>query len=271
MSNTRTTRLAGVLVALFTTATVVAGCAGGGGNAASGRGWIDGAPSRESASGAMSSSTTAMESGDSMAASDVAVAPGAPMPPDTPVSNEPKSAALRAGSVDDNEQWEDYLLYRQDFLGRGIQVHDVDISARRIVTVKNSDGRPVLGATVRMFDGDSVVAEARTHADGRVFLFPKPDVAVADAQQRTSSMHVTVEHGDARADAPVSGASELTVTLAESSANARVALDIMFVIDATGSMADEIEQLKANITSISDQLREAADQAGCSFCHDGLP
>ena len=52
------------------------------------------------------------------------------MPPDSPVSSEPQSAALRAGSVDDNEKWEDYLLYRQDFLARGIQVHDVDVSGR---------------------------------------------------------------------------------------------------------------------------------------------
>ena len=39
----------------------------------------------------------------------------------------------------------------------------------------------------------------------------------------------------------------------------------MFVIDATGSMADEIEQLKANIVSISDQLSKLPTKPDVRF------
>ena len=47
--------------------------------------------------------------------------------------------------------------------------------------------------------------------------------------------------------------------------SAKVALDIMFVIDATGSMSDEIEQLKANIVSISDQLAKLPTKPDVRF------
>ena len=39
----------------------------------------------------------------------------------------------------------------------------------------------------------------------------------------------------------------------------------MFVIDATGSMGDEIEQLKANIVSISDQLAKLPTKPDVRF------
>lgn len=254
-----------MIVAMVTTASIFAGCAGTGNDASGSRGWVDGAPPRESSSGGGVSATTKAMEDSSMAASDVAVAPGAPMPPDTQVTSDPQSAALRAGSVDDNARWEDYLLYRQDFLRAGIEVHDVDVSGRRIVSVKNQAGRPVLGATVRLLVGDAVQAEAKTHADGRAFLFPRSTSTDTGQQQDPSSTRVVIEHGDARADLPVAGAGDVTVKLDGLSPNARVALDIMFVIDATGSMADEIEQLKANIVSISEQLEDLPTKPDVRF------
>jgi Mg-chelatase subunit ChlD len=265
MRNVRGARPAMVLVAMAATVSLLAGCAGGddGGEAvsASKGGWLDGAPPAGSAGGARGSTSMEMSAADSAVA--YKTEPGAPLSPDTPVSSEPQSSALRAGSVDDNEQWEDYLLYRQDFLGTGVPVHDVDVSGRRIVTVTNRAGDPVVGASVRLLAGERVVAEARTHADGRVFLFPPAELA--SGQQSASSLRVEVTRGDARAEVPVTAARELGVKLDTGSHAGRVALDIMFVIDATGSMGDEIEQLKANMVSISDQLAELPSRPDVRF------
>jgi Mg-chelatase subunit ChlD len=263
MRNVRRARPAMVLAAMAATVSLLAGCAGGNGGDAlrsSRGGWLDGAPPAGGAGGARAAGAE-MSVADSGAA--YSTEPGAPLPPDTPVSSEPQSAALRAGSVDDNEQWEDYLLYRQDFLATGVPVHDVDVSGRRIVTVTNRAGDPVVGATVRMFAGERVVAEARTHANGRVFLFPSADLG--SGQQSSSSLRIEVARGDARAEAPVSATREVAVTLDTASHSGRVALDIMFVIDATGSMGDEIEQLKANMVSISDQLAKLPSRPDVRF------
>ena len=44
---------------------------------------------------------------------------------------------LRAGSVDDNAEWDDYLLYRLQFHEWGIPVHDLDVSGRHTIMIVN--------------------------------------------------------------------------------------------------------------------------------------
>jgi hypothetical protein len=240
-------RRGAALAAAVAALTLVAGCATNAGPDAAGGGWLDGEPSRERS---IADAAAGAEVRTSDAATSTAE-PGA-APTDPPVRDAQPSAALRAGSVDDNERFEEYLLYRQDALGSGIQVHDVDIRGRKIVSVRNRAGKPVVGATVRLVERDGVIAEAKTHADGRAFLFPRPADATT-AQQSGDSRTVVVTKGGVRAEVPVSGDPDVAVTL-DVADPAPPALDVMFVIDATGSMSDEIEQLKANVISISDRL-----------------
>ena len=63
----------------------------------------------------------------------------------------------------------------------------------------------------------------------------------------------------------MNGSPDVAVTLDADTARAPVALDVMFVIDATGSMGDEIEQLKANLASISDRLEQLPAQPDVRF------
>jgi Mg-chelatase subunit ChlD len=250
----------GAVVVAVTALSVFAGCAGGQNEARSGAGWLDGAPKAGE-----SARTGGGVAEDSMTSSTAEPAASPPVSPDSSVSDAQQSAALRAGSVDDNERWDDYLLYRQDFLARGVAVHDVDVSGRRIVTVKNDDGKPVLGATVRLLANEKIVAEAKTHADGRAFLFPSAAALAGGGQQDSSEMRVTVERGAANADGALTAAREIAMTLPVANPGAPAALDVMFVIDATGSMSDEIEQLKANVASISDQLSKLPTRPDVRF------
>ena len=91
----------------------------------------------------------------------------------------PRNSGLRAGAVDDNAAWDDYLLYRHRFLESGIDVHDVDVTGRRIVTVTRPDGSPVLGATVTLLgrSGDRTGQQPSPRPTGRRCCFPTGDVA----------------------------------------------------------------------------------------------
>jgi hypothetical protein len=253
------------VVAVVVTVGALAGCGGDGSTTSGSAGWIDGSPARAS-NGSGRAGTEELGAADATARSSAgATDPGAAVPPGAPVTVPPQSAVLRAGSVDDNQRWDDYLLYRQDFLRSGVPVHDVDISGRRIVTVRDRDGHPVLGARVRLMAGSRVVAEATTHTDGRVFLFPPVTGLAGDQQQSAPALTAVVEHGDARAEVPVTGSPDVAVTLDASAPAIPVALDVMFVIDATGSMGDEIEQLKANVASISDRLEQLPTKPDVRF------
>jgi hypothetical protein len=160
------------------------------------------------------------------------------------------ASALRAGSVDDNAEWDDYLLYRRRFAETDITVHDVDVVERHIIAVANEAGQPVLGAKVTVYNGDQEVAVMRTHADGQALFFPLASES-ADAQ----GYRVRVEKGDASAEFEFErDTREHAVTLDVRSATEPVQLDVLFLVDVTGSMSDEIRQLKDNMIVISEQI-----------------
>ena len=56
--------------------------------------------------------------------------------------------SLSAGEVDDNEKWEEYLGYRDRYVGPA--VHDVDVSERYIISVRDSSNHTVPNAKVRV-------------------------------------------------------------------------------------------------------------------------
>ena len=99
-----------------------------------------------------------------------AAAPGdvRPTPDIAPVE------ALRAGSVDDNADFDDFLTYLRRAADSGIASRPFDPSGRLVVRVVGSDGRPVDGAEVTISDPE--VADAtitlRTDAAGTVRWFP---------------------------------------------------------------------------------------------------
>ncbi len=204
---------------------------------------------------------------DRVAADTVAPAPGLPSeveppvgpadPPIVPPPTPPEvlDTSLSAGSVDDNAAWEDYLLYRQELLARGLSVHDVDVSGRQMLRVGRPDGTPVLGATVEIISGDgTVVATLTSHADGRVMFFapPAPD---GGQQDPTPGLTATVTLDAATVTVELSRESLVhDVVLDAAPTPAPVPLDVLFLIDATGSMSDEIEQLKANMVSVAEQI-----------------
>jgi len=171
-----------------------------------------------------------------------------------------QASTLKAGEIDDNAEWDDYLLYRQESLDAfGEYVNDVDVSGRRIITVTDSDGLPVLGATVTVTLGNTVVSETRTYADGRTLYLPNanPD------SQAEGNMVITVEKDGVTSSIDMSlvrmAGPNIDFVLDTTLNRATVKLDVVFLLDATGSMGDEIGQLQENILSITRQIDDMGE------------
>jgi hypothetical protein len=240
---------------------VAAGCSSpsevGGG---AGRGWIDGAPA-PSAEGAAGTGGDALAasgpSSEGAAADDRASAPAVPATA-LPGPSAP-ATAVTAGSVDDNERFDDYLTYRGTASKVGL--HDVEVAGRRVVRVVAGNGHPVLGARV-VVGGDrqgpsgpsereAPLLDARTHSDGRVLFLPRATEGAGEGP-----WPVTVEAGGTRATATLAGP-DLTVTLGATAADP-VRLDVVFLLDATGSMGDELDRLTANMASTASTVAATA-------------
>ncbi|MFN8458560.1 MAG: VWA domain-containing protein, partial [Anaerolineae bacterium] len=165
---------------------------------------------------------------------------------------------LRAGEVDDNAQWDDYLLYRRQ--SQGLPVHDRDVSERYVIEVKDGQGRPVLGATVRFLAGQQEIYRAQTYANGQVLFQP---LALNQPLAQIERFQVQVEKDNLREELTLtrlnaqtgnSLSQRWTVTLDTRAQAETINLDVLFLVDATGSMADEIAKIQNTIFDVSARI-----------------
>lgn len=240
---TRTAAAAALVGAL-----VLGGCSGGGDDAATSGGDAVDASGGDDRSvrragdgddgGTPPTTTAAMPSAESGsgAAADEAV----PVPPEE---------GLRAGSVDDNDDPAGFVEYLDRIAGLGVTTRPFDAEGRVLVTVADEEGAPAAGVEVVVTDGGGeAVATLRTTADGTARLYP----GLYDSQ--ADDLRVAVGDGPSLPATPGT-----TVALTAGGGldpSEAVPLDILFLLDATGSMADEIDRLKTTIDSVAARIDE---------------
>ena len=166
------------------------------------------------------------------------------------------NSQLNAGEVDDNAQWDDYLLYRRDY--NGARVLPIDISERHQIWVQDDQQRPLAGQKVTITADGQEVAVLRTHSSGRIYFFPNAyPIKSTDYQVTVNDQQFTIPMDVSQR--------EWFVTVAQEGEATAVNLDVLFLIDATGSMADEINQLKDNIRAISARIDSLPSQPDVRF------
>jgi hypothetical protein len=165
-----------------------------------------------------------------------------------------KAGVLTAGIWDDNANFDFYLRYLAEL--ERAQPPGLVVIPRRdrlTITVTAADGRPLAGADVRVAvagaaaGGDAPAFASVTGGDGRVLYFP----AWAGARGQ-DSLEITASRGAARVRAAAhAGDAKVTLALPVDDARPPAALDVMFVVDTTGSMGDEIRYLQAELEELA--------------------
>jgi hypothetical protein len=180
-------------------------------------------------------------------------------PLEPPIDDSP----LRAGSIDDGDDVDAYLEYRTRILESGVEVRELDVSDSTVFTVTGSNGLPVLDAAIefRAVGSDETIVTLRTTADGSVRFAPVAMAAgatdlTAVVRVGETSLDVEFELGAAHVDVAVD---------APGGVDGSVPLDIHFVLDATGSMDDEISRLRDNMTSVANQIASLPSEPDVRF------
>ncbi len=172
-----------------------------------------------------------------------------------PVPSPDDNTPLSAGSINDGGDVNAYLEYRERILGAGLSVRALDITESTLITVVGNNGLPVLDAAVEFWDPtadtDTPMVSLRTTADGTVRFLP-----AAMTADRFDRFDIDIVVGEVREIVSFDrGEDAVTVELpVEGGIDGSVPLDIHFVLDATGSMGDEISRLRDNMTSIAEQI-----------------
>ena len=177
-----------------------------------------------------------------------------------PLAPEPIDAVVTAGVVDDNADFGAYLAYRQRNTRQ--PVRERDISERYLLEVFDANGRPVHDAEVAVQRAGVAepVTWARTDTAGRVWLHPRAFVAPAFAAEPVLGVAVRKGGVQARATLVRGQANSLQVRLGAAGAVQRPRLDLVFMIDATGSMGDEIDKLKGSMRAMAEQIAQLPGQ-----------
>jgi hypothetical protein len=156
-----------------------------------------------------------------------------------------QSGTLTAGSFDDNlnpwvfDKFVDQVRSHPDLS----QLASAFAGQRTVLRVQDTQGRPVANAKVEI-DGKQLM----TRTDGRVVWVQGWD---SGSQGRGKA---TVSHGNARKTVSINDQIEQLVTLSDVQGTLPTQLDIALVVDATGSMGDEMEYLKVEIRDISEAI-----------------
>ncbi len=171
----------------------------------------------------------------------------------------PSSSGLKAGFSDDNEQYNYFLGFLEDYAH--VPHRELDVSDRVTLQVTDSDGKAVANALVTVRVGGKPVDRGVTLPDGRFRLYP-------GAYGEADDWEVSIESisgewaGTVEADGPRSVAAELP---SPRKVPSPLPLDVLFVMDTTGSMGGEIERLRATIEIIHDNISSIAPRPEVRF------
>jgi hypothetical protein len=153
---------------------------------------------------------------------------------------------LTAGEWDDaaNFAWYEHMLDTQ--FATMIDDAVLPLEQHMITTITDSLGQPIAGATIEI---DGTPNRIVTGTDGRALLLPGFDGG--------SHMRVIAPDGGS-----IETDASATIVVPNAAGEPPEALDLAFVVDATGSMGDEISYLQAEIENIAVQV--AAQHPGVS-------
>lgn len=169
---------------------------------------------------------------------------------------------VTAGVVDDNANFSEYLAFRQR---TQVTHRPVDVAERYLLQVRDIAGRSVSDAEVRVQSPNGQAMWARTDAGGQVWIAPG-----AFDSSRATTYQITVRKpgrfGQTQATAFLQRGqkSAVDVTL-DAAAPPRAQLDLVFLIDATGSMGDEIDKLKSTLRTIAHEVSRLPAQPDLCF------
>ncbi len=164
------------------------------------------------------------------------------------VHNITKGKGLTAGEINDFAKWKLWNDYLKSDLLKYQQVWKLNPQKRFTVQVLNAEKNPVVGATVKLFDkGNSVIWEAISDNTGKVELWGKLNGdEVETGKIEVSYLGLIKEIKRPKLFSKGINKIKLDVDCGATSNE----VEIAFLIDATGSMGDEINFIKRDLNQV---------------------
>lgn len=174
-----------------------------------------------------------------------------------------EASGLKAGYADDNKQF-NYYIHFLDQYGPRAKHYPIFISERIQLKVVDAAGKPVPNAEIKVSatSSNEPLAEGKTYSDGSFFFFP------SEYRAEIFRYQAVVTHMQQRQELALDrqGPREIEVKLGQPrTVPEPLPLDVLFVLDTTGSMGKEIERLKKTIEIINLNLSSLSSKPQVRF------
>ena len=184
----------------------------------------------------------------------------------------PRAGLLTAGVWSDNENWGFFsnLIHNGTF---AYPDYGLDPTKRIMVNVKTSDGKPAANIPVELLDkGGKVIWRGVSDYQGRVYLMNKTGGTnvsfreVGSDKKQDVTLPKTTNSGSEQSKAGTyTSENELVIDGASKKYDSA---DIMFIIDTTGSMFDEMDFLQTEFTEITNRIGSDKTRYSVNFYRD---
>lgn len=181
-----------------------------------------------------------------------------------------QSGQITAGEWNDLENWTYWndLQQKQDFSGMSDYWH-YNLENRISVVLRDKAGKKAIDVPVQLLNGDDILLwESRTDNFGKAELWPQ---LMYGEQAQLGNLKLKIE-GEVFEKIKFYSDGVNQLTLKYWSGEALRKLDLAFVVDATGSMSDELEYLKVElqdvIARVQSENRNTSINMGSVFYRD---
>ena len=168
----------------------------------------------------------------------------------------PQSGQLTAGEINDLKKWDEWLDILKSNEYRDIQNDWSFYLEKRIeIMIKSRSGNPVNNAKVVLYDNQGkVIMTSLTDFNGQVTMFK-------DLNKKSKNKYYTVKvFQDKKVYGRKITRNNQKVNFVLDDKKTNDDIDIMFTIDATGSMGDEMNYLKSELKNIITRLDKSIDK-----------
>jgi hypothetical protein len=165
----------------------------------------------------------------------------------------PSSGLITAGEWNDLANWEFWRNLGQNEEYQTIQeIWGFNTNGRVSVNLNDGATNPVRDTEVELFSGSQLLYTARTNNSGRAELFSNLYGNTDLGANASLSVRVNGQAIDAEIKPYTEGINEIVVPTASVPNRAEIA----FLVDATGSMGDELEFLKQDLTNVMQRIAQ---------------
>ncbi|MCP4583704.1 MAG: VWA domain-containing protein [candidate division Zixibacteria bacterium] len=158
----------------------------------------------------------------------------------------PSESGLKAGFADDNKQYNYFINFLDEYKARA-RHESINVNERIVFKLQDQVGKSIPNAEISVYADNTLITRGKTYPDGSFFFFPsmyEEDIRSYKVKYdyRQISEEKSIERQSMRNyDLPIQ---------IDRGEFGEVPLDILFILDTTGSMSEEIQRLKATIDLI---------------------